>query len=176
MAHACNHAGCSVPVRWDRTVRFDTVLLLIPYYTVKATTRRTPYCIYGVILEIRRSATALIVYMQVFYTCMYCMYALYCIHACIAYFCYMQVLCIYMQFLHTGAQAGRERRVSMYTYNIRTQYICIQYTYTYTYNMHTLHTIYIHIYIQYTYTYTYNILTHYIQYTYTYIQYTYTYT
>jgi len=47
------------PVRWDRTVRFGTVLLLIPYYTVKATIPRTPYRIYGVILEIRRSATAL---------------------------------------------------------------------------------------------------------------------
>ena len=46
-------------VRWDRTVRFGTVLLLIPYYTVKATIRRIPYRIYGVILEIRRSATAL---------------------------------------------------------------------------------------------------------------------
>ena len=30
------------------------------YYTVKATIRRIPYRIYGVILEIRRSATALI--------------------------------------------------------------------------------------------------------------------
>jgi hypothetical protein len=48
------------PVRWDQTVRFGTVLLLIPYYTVKATIRRTPYRMYGVILEIRHSATALI--------------------------------------------------------------------------------------------------------------------
>ena len=61
MAHACKNAGCPpVPVRWDRTVRFGTVLLLLPYYMVKATIRRTPYRICGVILEIRRSATALI--------------------------------------------------------------------------------------------------------------------
>ena len=46
-------------VRWDRTVRFGAVHLLIPYYTVKATIRRLPYRIYGVILEIRRSATFL---------------------------------------------------------------------------------------------------------------------
>ena len=41
MAHACIHAAW-----WDRTLRFSTVLLLIPYYTVKATIRRTPYRIY----------------------------------------------------------------------------------------------------------------------------------
>jgi len=29
--------------------------LLIPYYTIKATIRRTPYLIYGVISEIQRS-------------------------------------------------------------------------------------------------------------------------
>jgi len=52
-------------VRWDRTVRFGTVLLLIPYYTVKDTIRRIPYRIYGVILEIRRSATALIIVQRI---------------------------------------------------------------------------------------------------------------
>jgi len=52
-------------VRWDRTVRFGTVLLLIPYYTVKATIRHTPYRTYGVILEIRRSATDLFILLDV---------------------------------------------------------------------------------------------------------------
>jgi len=116
------------PVRWDRTVRFGTVLLLIPYYTVKATIRRTPYRIYGVILEIRRSATALIVMLKLARIDAICCWLLHpncrCLRlkmTCIAIaFCRFgssnrscHHFCFYVPFAHRGGRKKRRNNVRL---------------------------------------------------------------